>query len=78
MYVASHAAGGGVGRAILRALIARARETAGISKLNLTVAAENARAVALYESEGFRVFGREEDAFRDPSPRAELSMTLVL
>gem|GEM_PF-4206009 len=34
--------------------------------------------VGLYESVGFRTFGREEDAFRDSAPRAELSMSLKL
>jgi ribosomal protein S18 acetylase RimI-like enzyme len=42
------------------------------------VAAHNNRAVGLYESEGFRTIGREEDAFRDPTPRAELTMSLRL
>ena len=78
MYVAASSAGNGVGRALLRAAIARARELPGVTKVNLTVAAENPRAVGLYESEGFRTFAREEDAFRDPTPRTELTMTLTL
>ena len=76
MYVA--ASGVGVGRKLLRAAIARARELPDVAKLNLTVAAHNVRAVGLYESEGFRSIAREEDAFRDPVPRAELTMTLTL
>lgn len=78
MYVAQRAAGQGVGRALLGAALARARELPGVSKVNLTVAAHNARAVALYESAGFREFAREPDAFRDVEPRTELSMTCVL
>lgn len=78
MYVAAGHAGAGVGRRLLRAAIARARELPGVAKVNLTVAAENAHAVALYESEGFRTIAREEDAFRDPTPRTELTMTLRL
>lgn len=78
MYVAQSSAGAGVGRALLQAAIRRARELPGVEKVNLTVAAHNARAIGLYESVGFRSFGREEDAFRDAAPRAELSMTLKL
>jgi GNAT superfamily N-acetyltransferase len=78
MYVAQSSAGAGVGRALLKAALARARELPGVAKLNLTVAAHNSRAVALYESEGFRTFAREIDAFRDPEPRTELTMTCTL
>jgi GNAT superfamily N-acetyltransferase len=78
MYVTESNAGSGVGRKLLGAALARARELPGITKVNLTVAAHNARAVGLYESEGFRSIAREEDAFRDPAPRAELTMTLRL
>jgi ribosomal protein S18 acetylase RimI-like enzyme len=78
MYVAEASAGAGVGRKLLRAAVSHARELPGVAKVNLTVAAHNARAVGLYESEGFRTIAREEDAFRDPAPRAELTMTLTL
>lgn len=78
MYVAASGAGAGVGRGLLLAAIGRARELPGVEKVNLTVAAHNARAVGLYESVGFATFGREEDAFRDSAPRAELSMSLKL
>ena len=78
MYVPLEAAGQGVGRALLVRGIEFARSLPGVEKLNLTVAAHNARAVALYERHGFREFSREEDAFRDPSPRTEFSMALRL
>lgn len=78
MYVAASAAGAGVGRALLLVAVARARELPGIEKVNLTVAAHNVRAIGLYESVGFATFAREEDAFRDSVPRAELSMSLKL
>jgi ribosomal protein S18 acetylase RimI-like enzyme len=78
MYVALDSSGSGVGRRLLRAALQRARELQGVAKVNLTVAAHNARAVGLYESEGFRTFAREEDAFRDPEPRTELTMSCVL
>jgi ribosomal protein S18 acetylase RimI-like enzyme len=75
MYVIAEAAGRGVGRAILRHAMERARSMVGVSKVNLTVAAHNAAAIHLYESVGFREFAREEDAFRDAAPRTELSMS---
>jgi ribosomal protein S18 acetylase RimI-like enzyme len=78
MYVAASSAGAGVGRALMRAALGRARELPGVAKVNLTVAAHNARAVGLYESEGFRTIAREEDAFRDPTPRTELTMSVTL
>jgi ribosomal protein S18 acetylase RimI-like enzyme len=79
MYVSQATAGKGVGRALLRAGIQRARRMPGIAKLNLTVAASNERAVKLYESEGFRVFSRETDAFRNGiQPVEELTMSLAL
>lgn len=78
MYVASNHSGGGIGRSLLRAALERARTMPGVAKVNLTVAAHNQRAIALYASERFREFAREEDAFRDPEPRTELSMSLAL
>lgn len=78
MYVDASHAGSGIGRALLRAALARAQALPGVTKVNLTVAAHNLPAVHLYASEGFREFAREEDAFRDSQPRRELSMTLAL
>ncbi len=78
MYVPAAHAGRGVGRALLREAIATARQLPGVDKLNLTVAAHNAHAVGLYESEGFRTFASEADAFRDPQSRTELTMALNL
>lgn len=68
----------GVGRALLRAAVDRARAMPGVTKVNLTVAAHNERAIRLYSSEGFHVFSREENAFIDSQPRAELSLSLSL
>jgi RimJ/RimL family protein N-acetyltransferase len=78
MYVAKHATGRGLGRALLGAALARARELPGVAKVNLTVAAHNAPAVRLYQAVGFRTFASEADAFRDTEPRTELTMTLRL
>lgn len=75
MYVSADRAGRGVGRALLREALARAARMPGVAKVNLTVAAHNERAIRLYTAEGFTSFAREEDAFRDPLPRAELSMS---
>lgn len=75
MYAAE--SGRGHGRAVLAALVDRARRFPGIEKLNLTVAAENTAAVELYASFGFVVFSREPMAFRGTSGFVdELSMTL--
>jgi ribosomal protein S18 acetylase RimI-like enzyme len=76
--VDARASGAGIGRALLRQAIARARSFEGVEKLNLTVAAHNQRAVALYESEGFVRFALEDDAFRDPTPRSELTLSKPL
>lgn len=63
MYVAPEAAGQRVGRALMEALLAHARE-AGVQSLVLTVTDGNAAAIRLYESVGFRSFGIEPDAIR--------------
>jgi GNAT superfamily N-acetyltransferase len=77
MYVA--APGRGIGRELLRELKRLASEMAGVSKLNLTVAAHNAAAVELYRSEGFREFSRETDAFfAGQQSISELSMSCPL
>jgi GNAT superfamily N-acetyltransferase len=78
MYVPRECAGRGVGAALVVHAIEHARTLAGVEKLNLTVAAHNERAVALYQRRGFIEFAREPDAFRDSAPRVELSMSLRL
>lgn len=78
MYVAREHAGIGIGRALLERAIERARTLPEVTKINLTVAAHNPAAIALYEHCGFREFSRESDAFRDTRPRTELSMSLHL
>lgn len=53
----------GIGRALTEACIECAKK-AGYLQLELGVVAENDRAVALYESEGFVEFGRNPRGFR--------------
>jgi ribosomal protein S18 acetylase RimI-like enzyme len=63
MYVAPEVNGQGVGRALLRALLAHA-QAEGIASLVLTVTEGNAQAQHLYQGAGFRSFGVEPDAVR--------------
>lgn len=53
----------GLGRGLLRRSYAWAREV-GAGKISLSVRAGNAVAIALYESEGFRLEGRERGQVR--------------
>ena len=55
----------GIGREMLRACIECA-ERAGYAQLELEVVADNRRALALYESEGFTEYGRNPMGFRSP------------
>jgi RimJ/RimL family protein N-acetyltransferase len=64
MYVAPEHAGGGVGRSLLGACIARAREIPGLEQLELTVTDSNARPKAFYEKAGFCAFGVERNAIK--------------
>ena len=63
MYVLPQYRRQGVGRALMEAVIAGAREL-GLTWINLTVNHANKEAVRLYESCGFEMFGLEKDAFR--------------
>ena len=53
----------GIGRALTKTCIECAKE-AGYAQIELTVAAENKNAIALYESEGFVEYGRNPRGFR--------------
>ena len=66
----------GVGRALMEALIARARER-DAPFVTLEVRASNAAARSLYESLGFREAGRRRDFYRRPAEDA-LILTLQL
>lgn len=70
--------GSGAASALMRAVVSEAR-AAGVTQLELSVDAENARAVAFYESEGFTLFGRLPDAVRiDGRSREDLLYRLPL
>jgi RimJ/RimL family protein N-acetyltransferase len=62
MYVAPEAAGHGVGRALLKDLLARSERIEGLRQIQLVVTKQNEAARHLYESLGFRCYGREVDA----------------
>ena len=64
MYVAPDFGRRGIARALVRHLIATAKEEAGLEQLVLTVTHSNESARSLYESEGFRSFGIEPRAIR--------------
>lgn len=56
--------GKGAGRAVLEALIRRARAEPGLEQIVLSVAARQNAARHLYESLGFEVFGHERHALK--------------
>jgi ribosomal protein S18 acetylase RimI-like enzyme len=64
MYVAPDFGRRGVARALVRHLIATAKDEVGLEQLVLTVTHSNEAARSLYESEGFRSFGIEPRAIR--------------
>lgn len=64
MYVADRARGRGVGKALMAALIERARELPDLDAILLSVAASQAAAQKLYSSLGFEAYGLERGALR--------------
>jgi L-amino acid N-acyltransferase YncA len=68
VYVAADARGGGVGRALLEALIP-ASEAAGIWTLLAGVQSENAASLRLHERVGFRRIGTHAGLGQDPAGR---------
>ena len=79
MYVAPRSRGKGIGRALLLEALTLARSVPEIQQVNLGVNARNAAAIRLYESVGFKVFGREPGAlFISGVLYDELHMYLLL
>lgn len=64
MYVRPDVRGQGLGRELVDAVLAHARDCPGIALLQLTVTDGNAGAIALYRSAGFEAWGREPQAVR--------------
>jgi ribosomal protein S18 acetylase RimI-like enzyme len=64
MYVADAARGKGVGRALLAALVDRARQIPDLDEILLSVADGQTAAQKLYASFGFETYGRERNALR--------------
>jgi len=64
MYVASEFQRRGIGRALVRHLLAIAHREPGLEQLELTVTQTNDAARGLFESVGFRSFGIEPRAIR--------------
>ena len=65
MYVATEAAGQGIGRRLVRECIAQARALPGLEAILLTVVASNHGARRLYLSEGFVPFALEPRALKE-------------
>jgi ribosomal protein S18 acetylase RimI-like enzyme len=62
VYVTETARGRGIGRALMRSAIERARACPGLMQIILSVTSNQTAARRLYESLGFQVFGREPRA----------------
>ena len=59
VYVAAHARGRGIGRSLMKALLAGA-DAGGIWTIQTSIFPENQASLALHERVGFRVVGRRE------------------
>ncbi len=64
MYVTPTYRRGGTGRLLVNGVLAQARQMEGLIQVNLMVVAENEPAVRLYESLGFKTYGREPRALK--------------
>jgi len=79
MYVAPHARGRGIGRALLQEALSLARSVAEFRQVTVGVNAGNAVAIRLYESLGFRPYALEPGALLvDGELHDELHMFLPL
>jgi RimJ/RimL family protein N-acetyltransferase len=79
VYVSPAFRGRGAGRALLNALLQRAKAVEGLKQVQLGVAAGNPAARGLYESCGFEMFGEErESLFVNGEWFDELHMVLRL
>lgn len=67
--VAEKYRGNGLGRRLLRAILESARSL-GLDKMTLEVRESNAPALALYQSEGFKVLSKRPGYYRSPAEDA--------
>ena len=80
MCILAGSRGAGGGRLLMEAVMEHVRAAAHLHKLELEVWPDNDRAIALYESYGFKVEGLRRDHYRrnDGSLRSSLMMALLL
>jgi ribosomal protein S18 acetylase RimI-like enzyme len=79
LYVAPRARGRGIGRLLLREVLAMARAADGVRRINLCVNARNTVAIGLYTAHGFEAFGHEPGAMVvDGEVHDEVHMSLCL
>ena len=79
MYVSPAARGKGTARALLLEALSLARSVPEIQQVHLCVNADNAAAIKLYESLGFKTWGREPGSmFIDGELHDELHMYLLV
>lgn len=79
MYISPESRGKGTGRALLAEALRVARLVPELLQVNLAVNASNIPAIRLYESMGFKAFGRETGALLvDGGLHDELHMSLSL
>ena len=64
MYTTPEVRGRGYGRALMEAVIARARVLGGVEQVNLMVVTTNTAARALYRSLGFEVYGHARHSLK--------------
>ena len=79
MYVAAEARGKGVGKALVAALIERARTFDGLEMISLTVTHTQEAAIQLYRSMGFVTWGKSSKTLKVGDEYADFEhMTLIL
>ena len=79
MYTVSEARGRGIGRALMDALIVRAKQLPDIEEILLSVVTSNNAALQFYESVGFEQYGIEKGALKlDGKYLDEILMNLKL
>ena len=69
MYVAPEARGQGIGRALVREILARAATLHGLEQIHLDVVTTNTAARSLYRSCGFQSYGIEPHSLKLPDGR---------